>query len=57
MSEPDKVAPRLTAQDVADAFRDAERLRNLAARFEERANWGGNYSGAEIAAMLRGDGA
>ena len=41
---------------VAGWRRDAERLRNLAARFEGHDDWGQTYTGAQIAAMLRGDG-
>jgi len=42
---------------VAEAFRDAERLRNLAARFEGHDDWDRSFIADEIAAMLRGDGA
>lgn len=51
----DEACLMLATPVVADAFRDAERLRNLAAHFEVYGD--DSWLAAEIAAMLRGDGA
>lgn len=44
---------RWTAQDVSDAFRDAARLRSLAATFDSHLNRDKTFTGSEVASMLR----
>ncbi len=47
------VETALDSTEVSDAFRDAARLRSLAARFDNRLNRDKTYTGAQVAAMLR----
>jgi len=43
----------LMASEVQAAFRDAARLRSLAATFDSHLNRDKTYTGAQVAAMLR----
>jgi len=52
----DEACLMLATPVVAEAFRDAERLRNLAARFEGHDDWDRSFLGEQIAAILRDGG-
>ena len=47
------VETALDSTEVSDAFRDAARLRSLAATFDSHLNRDKTYTGAQVAAMLR----
>mgnify|MGYP006339266393 FL=1 len=47
------VETALDSTEVSDAFRDAARLRSLAATFDSHYNRVKTYTGAQVAAMLR----
>ena len=50
------VETALDSTEVSDAFRDAARLRSLAATFDSHYNRVKTYTGAQVAAMLRDGG-
>ena len=50
------VETALDSTEVSDAFRDAARLRSLAATFDSHYNRDKTYTGAQVAAMLRDGG-
>lgn len=52
----DRARAALATPVVADAFRDAARLRSLAATFDNRLNRDQSFTGAQVAAMLRDGG-